>query len=223
MVKATLSETSDIYSLYAAGALDPAFSLMLETQAALRADTARALANAEILAGCFLETEAPLAPKDTALDTVFAMIDAAEARDVQLAKAAGRAHGAIDEVLSLPDPLRDRVLDTFENKGWDSLTKGVQRVTLDIASDAEVELYRIEPGQKLPKHSHKASEFTLVVAGGYTDETGQFGPGDLSYKGPEDIHQPMADMDGVCFALAVRDDGLKFTGLLGVAQRLLGQ
>jgi putative transcriptional regulator len=30
-------------------------------------------------------------------------------------------------------------------------------------------------------------------------------------------------MDGVCYALAVRDGGLRFTGLMGVVQRLIGQ
>ncbi|MEO1189022.1 MAG: cupin domain-containing protein, partial [Pseudomonadota bacterium] len=30
----------------------------------------------------------------------------------------------------------------------------------------------------MPKHSHHGSEFTLVVAGGFTDESGSFGPGD---------------------------------------------
>lgn len=223
MVKANLSGSGEIYSLYAAGQLDPAFSLLLETQAALSPAAARKMTTAELLAGIFLESEKEAPVSDGALQSAFDRIDAFEAGEPIVRDAANHAHGAIEEVLALPDPLRETVLRTSETADWQALSRGVRRLELDVDSGAEVELYRIEAGQKLPRHSHRAGELTLVVAGGYTDETGQFGPGDLSVKGPDDTHQPVADMDGVCFALAIREDGLQFTGWLGALQRVLGQ
>ena len=86
-------------------------------------------------------------------------------------------HEALDEVLALPEPLRETVLQSLQTSKWQGLTQGIRRLRLDAGSMAEVELYRIEPGCTVPRHSHKGSEFTLVVAGGFTDESGSFGPG----------------------------------------------
>jgi len=223
MGKATISDFGDVYSHYAAGCLDPAFCLLVETQAALRPDVARAVARAETIAGVFLETEESAALSDGAIDKAFAMIDAYEAGERAGGTAVKMASEGLDELLALPEPLRETALQSFQSQKWQGLTQGIRRLKLETGSQAEVELYRIEPGCTVPKHSHSGSEFTLVVAGGFSDETGSFGPGDLSLKGPEDTHQPTGDMDGVCYALAVRDGGLRFTGLMGVVQRLIGQ
>ena len=223
MTSTGLSDFGEIYSAYAAGCLDPAFALMVETQAALRSDVARALARAETIAGICLENEESVALSARALDSALAAIDALEHETETQRRAAQLAGDAIEELLALPQPLRETALESCASNGWASLTPGVRRLKLDLDSSADVELYRIEPGQTVPRHSHRGSELTLVVAGGYTDESGQFGPGDLAIKGPEDTHQPTGDMDGVCFALAVRDAGLEFTGALGFLQRMLGR
>ena len=223
MGKATISDFGEVYSNYAAGCLDPAFCLLVETQAALRPDVARAVARAETIAGVFLETEESVALSAGAMNKAFAMIDAFEAGDRPDTMAVHRAGEGLDELLALPEPLRETALQSFQSQKWQGLTQGIRRLKLDTGSEADVELYRIEPGCTVPKHSHSGSELTLVVAGGFSDESGSFGPGDISLKGPEDTHQPTGDMDGVCFALAVRDGGLRFTGLLGVVQRLIGQ
>ena len=223
MGKATISDFGDVYSNYAAGCLDPAFCLLIETQAALRPDVARAVARAETIAGVFLETEEASALSAGAIDKAFAMIDAYEAGTQPDTAAVNLANDGLDELLALPEPLRETALQSFQSQKWQGLTNGIRRLKLDTGSEAEVELYRIEPGCTVPKHSHSGSEFTLVVSGGFSDESGSFGPGDLSLKGPNDTHQPTGDVDGVCFALAVRDGGLRFTGLMGVMQRLIGQ
>ena len=224
MGKATISDFGEVYSSYAAGCLDPAFALMVETQAALRPDVQRAVARAETIAGVFFETEEVVALSEGAMTKAMAMIDAYEAGASEpRAEAVHRAGEGLDELLTLPEPLRETALQSFQTQKWQGLTNGIRRLKLDAGSEAEVELYRIEPGCTVPRHSHSGSEFTLVVAGGFSDESGSFGPGDISLKGPNDTHQPTGDMDGVCYALAVRDGGLKFTGIMGLVQRLIGQ
>lgn len=223
MSKATISDFGEVYSSYAAGCLDPAFCLLVETQAALRPDVERAVVRAESIAGIFLETESQAALSDGALDRAFEMLDQLERNDTPNHAAVAGAGKGLDELLRLPEPLRETALSSYQTHQWQSLAHGIKRLKLEAKSEAEVELYRIEPGCTVPKHSHKGSEFTLVVAGGFTDETGSFGPGDLSFKGPQDTHQPVGDSDGVCYALAVRDGGLKFTGMMGIVQRLVGQ
>ena len=223
MGKAQLNDFGDVYSSYAAGCLDPAFCLLVETQAALRPDVSRAVTRAEVIAGIFLESEETAELSEGAAATALAMIDAYEASREVSHRAVHQANEGLDEFLSLPEPLRETALQSFQSNKWQNLTRGIRRLKLEADSLAEIELYRIEPGCTVPRHSHKGSEFTLVASGGFSDESGSFGPGDISVKGPEDTHQPTGDMDGVCYALAVRDGGLKFTGMMGLMQRLIGQ
>lgn len=223
MRKANNTDFGEVYSAYAAGCLDPAFALMVETQAAIKPEVSRAISRAEMVAGIIFEAETPSEMSDSALDDMLAVIDAHEARPQMQVKGARKASGAIDELLALPDPLRDHAIDAAGRAGWQTLKTGVRRLKLDLGSQAEVELYRIEPGATVPKHRHVGDEFTLVVSGGFYDVDGSYGPGDLCIKGEHDMHQPTGDMDGVCFALAVHEGGLRFTGLAGVVQRLLGQ
>ena len=222
MTAANINDFGEIYSAYAAGCLDPAFALMLETQAALRPDVSRAIARAETIAGIFLETEATAELSESAVQTALAAIEEIEApkRSCAAAKLAGES---LDEILALPEPVREHALQACGEQGWQRLGDGVSRLKLDIATKAEVELYRIGPGRTVPRHSHEGGEFTLVVSGGFSDDTGQFGPGDLAFKGPEDTHQPTGDLDGTCYALAIREGGLRFTGAMGLLQKLLGK
>lgn len=221
MTPAESSEAAvELYATYASGRLDPAFSLMLETQGMLRPDVRRTLAASEAISGFMLETEAPAPMKADALDRVFGRIDAVEGAGREEHSPASAHDPELD---GLPVPLRDHAMDACRDGGWRGVANGIRRLGLDVGSDLEVELYRIEPGAKVPRHSHGGQEFTLVVQGGFSDETGSYGPGDLAIKGPEDVHQPVGDPGEVCFALAVRDAGLRFTGMLGLIQRVLGQ
>lgn len=216
------SDMSEIYAAYASGTLDPALALLLGTQRSLRGDTDTALALGDILSGALLEREEPAQMANNALQSALSAIDALETGQSIVNSPAGLASNALDEILALPEPLRGFAIDAAGKAGWQRTAPGIQRLTLDVGSDVETEIYRIEPGTAVPRHSHEGSEFTLVVSGGFTDETGNFGPGDLSVKGPEDTHQPIADQGEICFTLAVRDGGLKFTGIMGLIQKLVG-
>lgn len=223
MGKATITDFGEVYSSYAAGCLDPAFCLLVETQAALRPDVERAVAYAETIAGVFFESNDAMALSDGAANKAMAMIDAYEAGENPVETAIKGAGEGLGELLHLPEPLRETALNSFQKHKWQSLTNGIRRLKLEAGSEAEVELYRIEPGCTVPQHSHTGSEFTLVVSGGFSDESGHFGPGDISLNGENDTHQPTGDMDGICYAVAVRDGGLKFTGMMGLIQRFIGQ
>ena len=192
MTSTTPKSFSDLYAAYAAGCLDPAFAMMVETQSLLRPEIRQSVAVSEMISGTLLETAPEARLNDGALDR------------------------------ALPDPVRVAALDAIGRKGWQVMGRGLKRLTLETGSSMETELYRIAPGARIPRHSHAGSEYTLVVAGGFTDERGSYGPGDVIINGPDDCHQPVGDEGEVCYALAVRDGGLRFTGMIGVIQRLLG-
>ena len=214
---------SELYSAHAAGALDPAFCLMLETQATLRRDVAEIVTVSESIAGAMLESENIATLSAGAESRALQAIDALEEDVPVTIQAIRKASERLDELVRLPDPLRDFALESCVRGGWKKLTPGVTRLKLDADSSAEVELYRIEAGRRVPRHTHNGDEFTLVVSGGFSDGMGSYGPGTICYKTPHDTHQPVADDDGTCFALAISNGGLKFTGVLGLIQRALGQ
>ena len=214
---------SELYSAYAAGVLDPAFALMVETQAALRPDIASEMQLSEAMSAAMLDDEPEAMMSEGALERTLARIDKLEAKTSFAVEAAKSASTQLDEFAALPQPLLDRASDAMVHNGWKSAAPGISCLSLETTSDAEVELIRIEPNRAVPRHSHGGKEYTLVVAGGFTDETGSYGPGDLSVKGPEDIHQPVADDGEVCYALAVRHGKLHLTGVLGVLQKILGK
>jgi putative transcriptional regulator len=215
------SRFSELYSAYAAGCLDPAFALMLETQAIIRGDVRASVAVSEMIAGAFLETAEPAELSDRALERVFSAIDRIDAPE-HVSCRAGRAAGqAIEELLALPEPLRTAALDAAGQRGWQTMSLGIKRLALQIGSAMDAELYRIAPGAKLPRHTHDGTEYTLVVAGGFRDELGSYGPGDIAVSDQSISHQSAADPDEVCLALSVRDGGLRFSGVFGFVQGLI--
>jgi len=213
---------SELYAAYGAGCLDPAFTLMVGTQSALRPEIREAVALSEVISGSILETAPEAKLTDGALDRALAAIDMLDA-DERSSVNAGRAAGeAMEEMLALPEPLRTAALDAVGKTGWQAMGRGLKRLNLNAGSRLETELYRIAPGARIPRHTHAGSEYTLVVAGGFSDERGSYGPGDVVINGADDYHQPVGDEGEVCYALAVRDGGLHFTGMMGFIQRIFG-
>ena len=213
-------QNTDLYAAYAAGVLDPSLTLLVETQAALRPNLKNQLQVADIIAGTALETEAPASMSLGALDNVLAQIEDLGSDATRRTHAAAEAGRALDELIRLPEPLRDLVFDAAEETGWRMAGPGIKRMPLDVGGRAKVELLRMDPGSGAPRHRHGGSEYTLVLQGGFTDEAGSYGPGDLSVAGPDVMHRPVADPGAACIALAVSDAPMEFGGVLGVLQRI---
>ena len=63
-------------------------------------------------------------------------------------------------------------------------------------------------------------EYTLVLRGGFTDETGSYGPGDFQVASPDTMHNPVVDDGADCVNLSVTIGRLAFDGLV---QRVVGR
>ena len=216
------ARSNDMIGLSAAlsGELDAAMTLLSETQANLVGARTGNAGVVDVVGGALLEEELPLRVRPGFGSAIMAKIDAYEATYVRAKAAAYAAGAAIEELLSLPQPLRDVSLYAAGGTGWTFAGPGVKSMVLKTGGKLPARLLRIEPGHGAPNHDHTGTEYTLVVKGAFHDGAGYFGPGDLSIKRVGQIHHPIAEGNAVCFALTVEEGDVAFTGALGVLQRL---
>ena len=102
------------------------------------------------------------------------------------------------------------------NKEWKHAFGGFEQIEIGLHGDTHrVALLRLQPGKGLPVHRHVANEYTVVLQGGYTDNTGNYGVGDFAVgPGPQE-HEPIADPGEPCIALIVVEKPIVLTGAWG--------
>jgi len=212
---------ADALAEYAAGTLAPAAALVIASHAALCPHCHGQIMAGEALGGILLEEIEPVALAPDALDQFFARIDGEKAAP----PAPVRPPAPADPIIAaLPGPVRPYARRARAQGGWRFRGAGIRALALEAGQDGagSIEILKIAPGKRVPRHSHHGQEVTLVLAGGFSDETGSYGPGDLSFGSPDLTHQPIADPGEPCIVLAVTDAPLRLTGALGMIQRVIG-
>ncbi len=103
----------------------------------------------------------------------------------------------------------------FEDTKWKKITKKISQSEVFLSNKSfKVELLKFKPNAKIPKHTHKGNEFTLVVQGNFKDRYGEYKRGEFIQMNQANEHQPTAGEEG-CICLAITDKPLRFTGFLG--------
>lgn len=201
----------------------PGLRLMEATAAVLRGERTPPREE-DAVGGVFLDSETPVTLAADAVEQALARIDALEALDGRARDAAKGAGRRLNEVLALPEPLREAVFESMAaGREWRFLGFGLRGLKLAIGGAGETELLRIEPGRGVAPHDHAGEEYTLVVTGAFHDGHEHFGPGDVNIARKGFVHAPLADEGEVCFALGVSlGGGARFEGAFGVFQKLSG-
>ena len=118
--------------------------------------------------------------------------------------------------LDLPDAIRRYVGKNLSRLSWRHIGTRVEEARLPVStSGIKAALMRLQPGCVMPMHTHRGNEYTLVLAGGYSDAGEQFLPGDFDARDALQKHQPIVDLDGECLCLVVLDAPIKLTGPFG--------
>ncbi|MBI3197499.1 MAG: cupin domain-containing protein [Rhodospirillales bacterium] len=191
---------------YAAGALPEGLALAVGLHVALDPAARRAVDRLNALGGALMERESEAAVDETALERMLARLDkiAVEPRPPPFVPRPGFEWA--------PPPLA-RYLGP--NPHWRRVLGGFEEIRLTMGGDSHrVSLLRLMPGRGLPVHRHAGTEHTVVLQGGYTDETGNFGVGDFTF-GPAGEHEPIADPGDPCIALIVLEQPIVLTGPIG--------
>lgn len=82
------------------------------------------------------------------------------------------------------------------------------RLQLD-ENEIHTNLLHIEPGGGVPEHTHKGFELTLLLAGSFHDDNGEYVKGDFIMLDSSHQHHPVSTNGCLCYTVA--NDALHFT------------
>ena len=200
----------DLLMSYAAGSLEEPLALVIATHLALCPRCRDEVARLEALGGAMLEQQDGTPLADDGVERILARLD--EPEDPA---PAAPSDGIADIDPRVPQPLRDYLATSIDKLDWKSF-RGLEKVELlTEASGFHTRLMRIKPGTAMPAHTHEGTELTLVLAGGFSDESGHYERGDIAECGDDIDHKPIADPGEDCICLAVTDAPLRLTGPVG--------
>jgi putative transcriptional regulator len=191
---------------YAAGALAAGPALAVALHVALDPAARRTVERLGVLGGALMEGEGDTAFDEALLQSTLARLDgvSVEPRPQPYVPRPGFEWA--------PAPLAPHLGPQLS---WRRVFGGFEEMRLKLPGEHRVSLLRLEPGHGLPMHRHVGEEFTVVLQGGYTDSTGNYGVGDFAVgPGPEQ-HEPIADPGDPCIALIVVEKPIVLTGPFG--------
>jgi putative transcriptional regulator len=190
---------------YASGTADEATSLIIATHLHYCADCRIKAAEMETIGGSLLEDLAPLPLAAGALESTLAKLD--QVKPSERPRRAPSRDGT-------PGVLRSYLGGDLRDVRWRRMGPRLSYVPLFRRGAVAARLLRGTPGADSGTHSHRGTEYTLVLQGGYTDTTGSYAPGDLQVMESGQRHNPVADPDEDCINLAVTTGRLKFDSLI---------
>lgn len=199
---------------YSSGSLENSSSLVVATHTALCPKCRRKVNKYEDLGGEFLMEESSTKPNPNTLSNILFKLDDNEE------KKENKASYLDNECFkNIPMPLKKHLpfASTNISENWKSIF-GFRYFKIPIDSDnknIKVIMLALPPDKIIPTHEHQGRELNLVLEGGFSDQNGSYGPGDIITQGVNDApHTPIADGEG-CVCLLVYEGNLIFKGFLG--------
>ena len=195
---------------YANGSLPGPEALVVGSHLAICAECRDRVETFETVSAVLLEEGEVEAVSPGALEAILAKIDGPEEED-----SAPLIEFDRDTLEIIPPPLRTYLDGSLSDLDWKRTGRGIEEASLVRDADVRISLLRIRAGQKVPSHTHRGEEFTLVLSGGYADGDDHFGKGDVSLADSAKDHAPVADSNGPCLCLTVRNGATRLTGPIG--------
>ncbi|MBQ0796973.1 ChrR family anti-sigma-E factor [Zhongshania sp.] len=203
---------------YAAGSLPAALALVVGCHLQVCSTCRSQVRSGESLGGELMTALAPKTLSDRARANVLQRLDMQQSQSdcEQVSVGSETIVSPAAPVKGVMPSLLQKILkeQDFDALPWKkTIAPGLKQIVIDC-DEGQARLLRITAGQKMPVHSHRGSELTLILSGGYSDTLGQFNAGDVADLDGSTEHQPLADDDMDCICLAGMDAPLLFKGWL---------
>lgn len=198
---------------YAAGSLSVPQALAVAVHLCFCHECRCLVKNFNHLGGALLDTLTPASTDDKAFDSLMASL---ENQPAAVQESRHTETDVADKSTTLfTNPLLRYLPTSIENLPWQRQTKEISHFDLTSLVNVKgfrVALQKIKAGAKIPHHTHKGVEYTVLLSGGFSDEMGVYHTGDFVVRDASHHHSPVALQNEDCICLTVLSAPLKFTG-----------
>lgn len=115
----------------------------------------------------------------------------------------------------LPRALSRHVKNTGN---WSRLVGKLWQAPVDLGDIGKANFIYMEKGGRVPEHTHKGMEMTLVIDGQFADGISEYDCGDFTVMSNKHNHMPHSEADDGCLVFSIVDQPLHFTA--GIARLL---
>lgn len=197
---------------YSAGSLSPPMALAMAVHLSFCRPCREQLKKLNAVGGVLLEEATPATLNESGFDQLMSKIEAQPT--------VGTEQASQPAVNSAPasgyfNPLSRYLSEPLDRLAWIQQTREIGKYDLTDKLKVQgfkVALQKIKAGAKVPTHTHKGTEVTIVLQGSFSDELGVYHQGDFVARDPSHKHSPRAMQNEDCICLTVLDAPLKFTG-----------
>ncbi len=208
--------TTDYLAAFSAGTLSLSqamcVSAHIEHCSQCRADVKRLNQVGSELLEQLQPAEIPSSLKQSVMDAIEL---AEKTREQPMAqKPDSRGSSKTPEQKQVPKCLQSLVPDGFSALNWKRLSPSIHAAKLcSDVNGSKIEMIKIQPGGQVASHNHTGEEITLVLTGSFSDNSGNYQPGDIIFRGKDDKHhKPIASQDSECICLTSVESPIQFTG-----------
>ena len=205
MEKSSNHPAYELLAAYSAGSLPLSQALCISAHMEHCSDCTRQLQRLNRVGSELMQQLKPAEASDSLkarlLDSLDSLVDEPAEDEVK----------AVDP--SIPRCLHQFIDNSYDKLSWKQVSADIETVELCRDSNgARVELLKIKPGGSANTHTHMGDEYTVILEGSFSDESGLYRQGDFMVKGTADRHTPVATLDRECICLAVTEGPIQFTG-----------
>ncbi|MBL8672447.1 MAG: cupin domain-containing protein [Alphaproteobacteria bacterium] len=199
---------------YASGAASEAESLLVATHLTYCPRCRSEVDELECLGGTLLDSIEPSLPAPSSCDEVLDRLGR-EPRPTSRPV----PPQVLPQFQGLPRPIQRLLAASDRVPAWRRVMAGLDVLDLPArppeGAGSMVRLMRLQPGVAVPQHTHRGEEFTLVLAGGFSDDTGHYQVGDIASCDGSISHRPAADLGEPCVSLVVTTGPVRLASPIG--------
>ena len=201
---------------FSAGNCEPAMALMISAHVDMCAQCQQDCLEiqADLAKELFAEQKA-IAPMDSQYLEMMANITDLPISNTVFKEPSNTSIELDGKFFELPRALRRQVKNTGN---WSRLVGKIWQAPVNLGGIGKANFMYMEKGGRVPEHTHKGTEMTLVIDGQYGDGIAEYDCGDFTVLNNQHKHLPHSEADDGCLVFTIVDQPLHFTA--GIARLL---